>query len=100
MSDGVCKMLLCGVVLGADGAFGRLRGCLGLLRQSLKIGLRGSAALGHRIADRSMQFLRGSSNVVERLFDIRIYFSHDVFSNWGMRCRHVPWLCCQFQRGQ
>jgi len=83
MSDGVCKMLLCGVVLGADGAFGRLRDCLGLLRQSLKIGLRGSAALCHGIADCSMQFLRGCSNMVESVFDICIHFSHDVFSSWG-----------------
>ena len=83
MSDGIRKMLLCGIVLGAKRGFGRLRGCLGLLRKSLKIGLRGSAALCRSIADCAMQFLRGCSNVVERVFDIRIHFSHDVISSWG-----------------
>src|SRR5258705_11623167 len=75
------KMLFGGIALGADGAFGGLSDRLGLLRKSLEIGLRGSAALRCGIADCSVQFLCGSSNVVERVFDIRLYFSHDGFSS-------------------
>jgi hypothetical protein len=63
MSNGLCKMLLCGVVLGANRALGGLRDSLRLLRKQLKIGLRRSAALGDGVADSSMQFLRRCSNV-------------------------------------
>ncbi len=63
-----------GITLGADGAFDGLSDRLGLLGKSHEIGLRGSAALCCGIADCSVQFLCGSSDVIERIFDIRLYF--------------------------
>jgi len=71
--DSLCKVLLCRLVLGVKGAFGRFRDCLRLLRKRLKIGLGGSAALCRGIADPSMKFLRGFSNVVKRVLDLGLY---------------------------